>query len=189
LSVARNESPPQAAGAAAGAAADIRTLKTPHGGVDLFSHDPGFVVAATDRYMLQITRTSGHHPGVTAMGRALAELAARHDKFGCIAVVEPGAKLRIPADVREGYATLIKRYSPHFAGIAVIYEKSGFQATALRSLITALNIASRATHPHHVFADLREGAAWVSKLTAPEPTPAALVQIVKLLQATLDNGG
>lgn len=188
MSVAREEPAFQAASAAA-AAADIRPLKTPHGVVDLFSHDPGFVVAATDRYMLQITRTSGHQPGVTAMGRALAELAARHDRFGCIAVVEPGAKLRLPPEVREGYAALIKRYSRCFSGIAIVYEKSGFQATALRSLITALNIASRATHPHHVFADLREGAAWVSKLTAPEPTPAALVQIVKLLQKTLDSGG
>jgi hypothetical protein len=123
------------------------------------------------------------------MSGALADLAARHDRFGCLAVVEPGAKLRLPADVREGYGALIERYSPRFTGIAIIYEKSGFQATALRSLITALNVASRAAHPHHVFADLREGAAWVSKLTASEPTPVALVYIVKALQATLDNGG
>jgi hypothetical protein len=190
MSVARNESPSQAASARSAAAAiDRRTLKTPHGVVDLFSHDPGFVVAATDRYMIQITRTRGHQPGVRAMGHALEELATRHDKFGCIAVVESGAKLRLPADIREGYGALVKRYSPYFSGIAVIYEKSGFQATALRSLMTALNVASRATHPHHVFADVREGAAWVSKLTAHEPTPATLVHIVKLLQTTLDNGG
>jgi hypothetical protein len=66
-------------------------------------------VVATDGYMIQITRTSVHQPGVIAMARALAELAARHDKFGCIAVVESGARLRLPADVREGHGALIKR--------------------------------------------------------------------------------
>jgi hypothetical protein len=57
-----------------------------------------------------------------------------------------------------------------------------FHATAIRSLVTAINVASRAQHPNRVFSDLREGLSWVSRLTAAEPTPAGLVHIVQTLR-------
>jgi hypothetical protein len=169
-------------------AEDVVTLTTAFGVVEVYSRDPGFVVAVTGRYFVQIIKDCATTTTVSLQRRALADLALRYDKFGYIALIEPEATLLIAPDVREGFNTLVKRYSPRFTGAAIVYEKTGFHATALRSVVTAINFASRASHPNHVFADLREGAIWLGKLTPPEPTPMALVNIVQQLRLTPSTG-
>jgi hypothetical protein len=167
----------------------IGTITTPYGAVDLYSRDPAFVVAVTGRYVFQIIRQRATPSTLSLMRCALADLSTRYDKFGYVAMIEPEAQLAIPADIRDGFKTLIKRYSSRFTGAAIVYEKTGFQATALRSLVTAMNFATGARHPNHVFADLRQGIAWLSKLTAPEPTPAALVHVVQMLRQPPQHSG
>jgi hypothetical protein len=121
------------------------------------------------------------------MRRALDDLASRYDKFGYAAVIEADAQLLMPADIRNGFNALVKRYSPRFTGAAIVFEKTGFQATAVRSVVTAINLASRATHPNHVFADLREGVSWLSQMTPGEPTAGGLLQIIQQLRLSLTS--
>jgi hypothetical protein len=52
----------------------------------------------------------------------------------------------------------------------------------VRSLVTAINFATRASHPTRVFDDAREGASWLGRLTPGEPTAARLFQIVTQLR-------
>jgi hypothetical protein len=163
-------------------AEDVSTLNTAFGVVEVYSRDPAFVVAVTGRYYIQIIKAHATMTTVSLKRRALADLSLRYDKFGFIALIEPEAKLLIEPDVREGFNALVKRYSPRFTAAAIVYEKTGFHATALRSVVTAINFASRASHPNHVFADLREGATWLGKLTPHEPTPSGLVNIVQQLR-------
>lgn len=163
-------------------AEDVRSVTTPFGVVEVYSRDPAFVVAVTGRYVIQIIKQASTMTTVSLQRHALADLAVRYDKFGYLAVIEPEAQLLLPPDVREGYNGLVKRYSPRFTAAAIVYEKAGFHATALRSVVTAINFASRASHPNHVFADLREGAAWLGTLTPHEPTPSGLVSIVQTLR-------
>lgn len=161
---------------------DVGTLSTRFGVVEVYSKDPGFVVAVIGRYFVQIVKDCATTTTVSLQRRALADLALRYDKFGYICLIEPEAKLLIPPDIREGLNALVKRYSPRFTGAAIVYEKTGFQATALRSVVTAINVASRATHPNHVFSDLREGTTWLGKLTPHEPTPSGLANVVQQLR-------
>lgn len=165
-------------------AADVRSITTAFGVIEVYSRDPAFVVAVTGRYFIQIIKQGSTMTTVSLQRHALADLAVRYDKFGYLAVIEPEAQLLLPQDVREGFNGLVKRYSPRFTAAAIVYEKTGFHATALRSVVTAINFASRASHPNHVFSDLREGAAWLGKLTPHEPTPSALVSIVQQLRRT-----
>lgn len=167
------------------AAADIHTLTTASGVVDVYSRDPAFVVAVTGRYVIQLIKEQATTTTVILMRRALEDLAARYEKFGYIAVIEPGAQLLLAPDIKTGFNALVKRYSPRFTGAAIVFEKTGFHATAVRSVVTAINFASRASHPNHVFSDLREGVSWVSQLTPPEPTGAGLLQIVQQLRLPL----
>jgi hypothetical protein len=166
---------------------ELRTLATPFGVVEVYSRDRGYVIAIAGPYVIQIlleqTPTS-----VSVLSRALADLCTRNGKIGFLGIFEPDAKLGFPADVRESVNALIRRYSSRFSGAALIYEKQGFHATAIRSLVTAINVASRAQHPNRVFSDLREGVSWLSKLTAAEPTPAGLVRTVQMLRDSLRNG-
>jgi hypothetical protein len=166
----------------------IRTVSTPSGVVEIYSKDPAFVVAVAGRYLIQIVKDRVTSTTVSLIGRALADLSVRHDRFGFVAVLEPHAQLLMAPDIRSGFSGLVKRYSPRFTGAAIIYERTGFQATAVRSVVTAINFASRASHPNHVFADARAGLYWLSKLTPAELAPAGLFQIVQQLRQSLQNG-
>jgi hypothetical protein len=179
--LARDASTVPIVSAHAVAADELRTLTTPFGVVEVYKSDPAYIIALAGPYVIQIllqqTLTS-----VSVLRRAIADLCTRNDKIGFVAIFEPDAKLAFATDVRESVNALVRRYSPRFSGAALIYEKHGFHATAIRSVVTAINIASRAQHPNRVFSDLREGVSWVSRLTAAEPTPAGLVYIVQTLR-------
>jgi hypothetical protein len=151
-------------------------------GVKVYSQDTAYVIASAGRYLVQIVRQHMTATGVSLLRRALSDLADEYPTFGYLAVVEPDPKLLLPPDIREGIQANAKRFSSRFSGAAVVFEKTGFQATALRSVVTAINFASRATHPNHVFGDLREAISWLSQLTGGEPTAARLLGIAKVLR-------
>jgi hypothetical protein len=165
------------------AAEDTWTITTTSGVVDVYSRDPAFVVAVVGRYLVQIVRRESTSTTVSLVRRGLSDLASRYDKFAFVALLEPDAQLLLPPDIRNGYSALIKRYSPQFTGAAIVLEKKGFHATAVRSVVTAINVASRASHPNQVFSDLREGVSWLSTLTPPDPTAAGLLSVIQLLRA------
>ncbi len=152
-------------------------------GVKVYSQDPAYVIAVTGRYLIQVARLHFTATGVSLLRRAMSDLAAQYPTFGYLAVVEPDAKFLLPPDIREGVQANVKRFSSRIAGAAVVFEKTGFQATALRSVVTAINFASRATHPNQLFADLRDGISWLSQLTGGEPTAARLLGIAKMLRS------
>lgn len=168
-----------------GAQSDIRTLTTSSGLVDIYSRDPGFLVAVAGRYVIQIVKDRGTMMTVSLMRRALDDMSAKYEKFGYLGVIEADAQLLMPPDVRKGTNALVKRFSPRFTGAAIVFEKTGVHATAVRSLVTAINLASRATHPNHVFSDVREGVSWLSQMTPGEPSAGGLLQIIQQLRLSL----
>jgi hypothetical protein len=159
-----------------------------HSGIDpaaeltVYSQEPGYVVATSGRCLIHITvdRTTAITVGLVR--RALADLAERHSTFGFLCVLEPSAHLAMAPDVREGVNAFARRYSDRFSGAAIVYEVPGFQATVVRSIVTAVNLASRATHPTKVFDDLRAGTSWLCRLTPGEPTASRLFQLVTQLR-------
>jgi hypothetical protein len=165
----------------------IRSITTAFGVVELYSRDPDFVVAVAGRHVIQIIKKQATMTTVSLMRRALNDLSARYEKFGYAAVIEPDAQLLIPPDVRNGFNALVKRFSPRFTGAAIVYEKTGFHATAVRSVVTAINFASRASHPNHVFSDLREGLSWLCTVTPADFTTAGLTHVVQHLRTSRDT--
>jgi hypothetical protein len=165
----------------------IRSITTPFGVVDLYSKDPAFVVAVVDRYVIQIVKGQATTITLSLMQRAMTDLSARYEKFGYVGVIEPDAKLMIAPDIKQGLNAQVKRFSPRFTGAAIVYEKTGFHATAVRSLVTAINFASRATHPNHVFSDLREGLSWLCTQTTSGVSTAGLTHIVQHLRTSRDT--
>ena len=159
----------------------VRLVNTVFGTVEVYSKDPAFVVAVVGRYLLQLSLKEGTMTTVSLVRRAATDLSARYDKFGYIGLIDPGAQLLMAPDVHNGVNSFVKRFSPRFTAAAIVYEKTGFHATAVRSVVTAINFASRASHPNQVFSDLREGVSWVAKVTPGEPTTAGLTHIIRLL--------
>lgn len=163
---------------------DIRTVVTAYGTVEIYSRDAGSIVALAGRYFMQVSRRGQVSMTIVSQSsRAVADLAARHEKFGWITIIEPDADLSLPADVKNGFNALVKRYSSRICGAAIVFEKTGFHAVAVRSLVTAINVASRATHPNRVFSDVREAVTWVNKLTGGEPAVGGLAHIIQQLRS------
>lgn len=158
-----------------------------HHDVKVYSEDTGNVIATAGRYYVQVVRDRATAVAVSLMRRSLTDLAAAFPTFGYLLVLEPESKLLMPPDVRAGIDACVKRFTNQITGAAIVFEKTGFHATAVRSVVTAINLASRATHPNQVFAELPLAVSWLASLTPGEPTAARLLQIVKQLRSTPDT--
>jgi hypothetical protein len=171
----------------AGSPGEAAAEDAPHSqvlhGVKVYSQDPAYVIAVAGRYLVQIVRQHFSATGVSLLRRAMTDLTDQYPTFGYLGVVEAEANLMLPPDIREGVQANVKRFSQRMTGAAVVFEKAGFQATALRSVVTAIHFASRATHPNHIFAELRDGISWLTQLTGGEPTAARLLVIAKRLRS------
>lgn len=150
--------------------------------LERYSQEPGYVVATLGRCLIHITSERITTTTVSLIRRAAADLSERHNAFGYLSVLEPSAQLSMAPDIRESIDAFAKRYSERFTGAAIVYELAGFQATVVRSIVTAVNLASRATHPTKVFDDLRAGTAWLTRLTPGEPTAARLFELTTQLR-------
>ncbi len=93
---------------------------------------------------------------------------------------------RIQATVSE----LIRKYTQSIRGAAVVSEGTGFRATAVRSLVTAIHIAGRASHPTKVFATVPDALAWLATKRSDRGLDMLRAeQAVALLRARLRAGG
>lgn len=140
------------------------------------------MVATVGRCLIHITIERTTATTVGTIRRALADLADQHTAFGFLCVLEPSAQLVMAPDIRESVNAFARRYSERFTGAAIVYEVPGFQATVVRSIVTAVNLASRATHPTKVFDNLRSGTAWLTRLTPGEPNAVRLLQVTEQLR-------
>jgi hypothetical protein len=151
--------------------------------VEIYSQEAGYVVAVAGKYLIQILRDRTTQTTISQVRRALSDLSDRHPTFGYLAILEPDMHLMIPPEIREGVDAYVKRYSSRFTGAAIVFERTGFQGTAVRSVVTAINLASRAKHPTQVFSQLTEAVSWLHRLTPGEYTVARLLQVARQLRA------
>lgn len=102
--------------------------------------------------------------GAQATRRAFARLRSargRNERVGFYTLVEEPALHVVPANARAEIATLLGENNSVIGAGAVVFEGNGFRATVFRSIITAINLASRPSFPNEVFADTLSGATWL----------------------------
>jgi tRNA U38,U39,U40 pseudouridine synthase TruA len=75
----------------------------------------------------------------------------------------------------------LKSYDKHLAGAAITFEGRGFKMTMVRSVITAINMASRTQFPNSVFADVDSAATWLA-MCAPTLRSANVLSVVDQLR-------
>lgn len=148
----------------------------------VYSQEPGYVVAVVGRCLIQVCVERTTSTTISLMRRALADLSERYDRFGYLCVLESGADLTLAADLRESVNAYVRRYSVRFTGAAVVFEAPGFQATVVRSQVTASNLASGASHPTKVFGALHAATSWLCRLTPGEPAAARLLAVTTQLR-------
>jgi hypothetical protein len=124
---------------------------------------------------------------VAALGRAMSQQLERYPKIGSLSIVERKVGSSIDAEGRKAVAELSTRYTNHICGTAVVCEGTGFRATAIRSIVTAVRMASRASHPQKVFATAEESIAWLAALLPGSIHIPSALQSVALLRARLQE--
>ncbi|HEU4577839.1 MAG TPA: hypothetical protein VFS67_06275 [Polyangiaceae bacterium] len=154
----------------------------PNAELNVYSQEPGYVVALAGRCLIQIISDRMTSTTISLTRRALADQAERYDTFSFLCVLEPSAKLTMAPDLRESVDAYVRRYSTRFTGAAIVFEATGFQATVVRSVVTAVNLASRASHPTKVFDDVRAACSWLGRLTPGEPTASRLFELAAQLR-------
>jgi hypothetical protein len=89
-------------------------------------------------------------------------------------------------DVRANMAKVIGKHTRNITGAAIVCAGTGFRATAMRSIVTAIHIASLAAHPLRVFSEMAPALAWLQdKQAEGELDVPVLAASVATLRARL----
>ncbi|HEX4339132.1 MAG TPA: hypothetical protein VH062_24660 [Polyangiaceae bacterium] len=114
-------------------------------------------------YIILLWRTSVIMQGVlwceAAFERVTTERA--EGPLGVFVVMEPSCDITTPPDVRTRSGNMLKSNEPRIQRAAVVFEREGFAMTVLRSVITAINVASRVRFQNSVFSDTGKAADWL----------------------------
>lgn len=65
------------------------------------------------------------------------------------------------AEVRQGFARVLRRFAQSIVGEAVVLEARGVGATMTRSIVRLIHAAGRTYHPHRVTGDLADACSWL----------------------------
>jgi hypothetical protein len=93
---------------------------------------------------------------------------------------------RFSKAAREATLELAHAMAPHIRCSAVVFDRGGFAASAIRSLVTTVNFLSKQPFPTQVFGDLEAAIGWIdSKVDRPRPAeldPGPLAAAVAALR-------
>lgn len=133
----------------------------------IYHDDGGSVLAVIGPYVLWWLKTEMEQRLIEAAEVASSDILRAYGTLGYIGLFEPESTVMMPSECRKPSIEYVGRYTDHFFGAAMIYERSGFRATLVRSMITAVHLASRARHPLRVFGELEQGVKWLESAAPP----------------------
>lgn len=99
---------------------------------------------------------------VDAIARGMAKLEHRYGKLSTLAIVERKSGPNTLPEARDGITEIVRRHAHCITGAAVVCEGTGFRATAIRSVVTAIHMASRSSHSSKVFAAAEAAVEWLA---------------------------
>lgn len=127
-------------------------------------------------------------PGVEAIGRGFAKLTQRDKKACSMSIVERKSGPGTAPEARDAISEIAKKYDRNMTGSAVVCDGTGFRATAVRSVVTAIHMASRSSSPSKVFAAPEPALEWLqSTRPAHDLDLAVLTQATAALRARLQD--
>lgn len=136
-----------------------------HRKIEHLVQDPNFAVASLDHYVLLVWRRDVTVAGARAVAAALTRLHALKpkQKLGFITVITDTTVHSASSEVRQLMAATLKTHNLSIGAAAIAYELDGFWSAITRSVITAINIASRPAFPSEVSADVQDAIRFVTR--------------------------
>jgi hypothetical protein len=93
--------------------------------------------------------------------------------LGFVTLIEKPAIRHAPNEVRVAVTELLRKHDRSIGAAVVIFEGHGFLATVVRSIITAINLASRASFSNAVFAEVKPAVAWLAETMGLQLAPTS----------------
>jgi hypothetical protein len=137
----------------------------------VFAQGSGYVVARSGSYVILINVRDLQASTAIALHAALTSGTLSHSKVAYLIVLERTMKLMLEHSIRADLAAVMAAFARAFTGVAVVYEGTGFKATVVRSILTSIHLASRATFSNQVFSNVEAGLAWLSGTLPPGAPP------------------
>ena len=145
----------------------------------------GFAVFSVDQCVVLVWKQSPGMAGIDENRRLFQQLRTRHpqDKLTYLVVAEAGVGTQMQSDVRAAVAAMLRDHQDAIAGSAIVFEGTGFRASIVRSVVAAINLASRLDFPSSVHSDLASAAAWLAERGGLRMSAADLVEVVRVFRA------
>lgn len=129
-------------------------------------------------------------PGPTSLPRLVSACAAMRERSpgggSCVFVIRANAG-RPDSAMRSGVLRIEQEYSEWLGGVGVVIGGSGFWASAMRSVATAMRVASSRKYDMRLFASAQEVAEWLPavqiKRTGVSLEPAQLLAALQRADA------
>ncbi len=102
--------------------------------------------------------------------------------FPTLTWVLPSAGFSLDAASREAASQVTAEYAKSILSRATLIEGTGFQAAAVRAIVTGIDFVSRTTSPGKVFADLESSLAWSEGYLPSSPYAAPLLELAAALR-------
>lgn len=128
----------------------------------LLVDDTGEKVAIVGDCVVVLIRPKLTLRGVTAIEGAFDQIAERDAWIAYLAVIVPDVK-SFDSEAQRRLSNAVGKHTDHTSGAAIVYEGTGFRATTVRSVLTAIHWASRAKHPLKVFATVGSALSWLKQ--------------------------
>lgn len=142
----------------------VPTVSGFHPRLEQVVQDSNFAAATLDQYVLLVWRKQITIEGAQAVSGAMSRLhiARAKQKLGFITLIEDGCSLGTSAEVRNVMSAMLKTHNNVLGAAAIAYEREGFWSAMARSVITAINVASRAAFPSDVSSDVHDAITFVT---------------------------
>ncbi|HWO14301.1 MAG TPA: hypothetical protein VNN80_32570 [Polyangiaceae bacterium] len=98
---------------------------------------------------------------VEAMGRGLARLTQGQQLACSLSFVERKSGPSTADEERDAITEVVRKHTKSMTGAAVVCEGTGFRATAVRSVVTSIHMASHSSHPSKVFPETQAALEWL----------------------------
>jgi hypothetical protein len=144
-----------------------------------------FAVFSVDECVVLVWKQPPIMAAVDENRRLFQRLRTRHpqDKLSYLVVAETGVGIQMASDVRAAVAAMLREYQKAIVGSAIVFEATGFRASIVRSVVAAINLASRLEFPSSVQSDLASAARWLVEKGGLRMSAADLVEAVRAFRS------
>jgi hypothetical protein len=159
----------------------------------IFHRSIGLTLAAVGPVYVYIHRSTFAPENVEIMKRHESVFAhERKRPFPILSILEVTGSYIVPLskEARDAAVELTRATASHVSCCAVVFDREGFMASVIRSIVTTLQLLARPGYPLRVFATMPAALAWIeSRLDEPSRAEFDATAIAKAVEALRVEAG